>query len=112
MFNSIAVGKYHDHESCGADRGPRPGGGDRVRKRILASRNRALTAWMRRPRRVAFAETAPLLRGAAGDPTARTALAQFAARLPRALWSRRASNPAVEAALARLADAQVRYGYS
>jgi GT2 family glycosyltransferase len=91
---------------------PQPVGGDRERKRILASRNRALTAWMRRPLRVALAETAPLLRGAAGDPTTRTVLAQFAARLPRALWSRRASNPVVEAALARLDDAHVRYAYS
>jgi hypothetical protein len=91
---------------------PQSGAGDRARKRVLAARNRALTACMRRPLRVALAETAPLLRGAVNDPAARAALAQFAARLPRALWRRRAPDPAVEAALARLDGAQLRYGYS
>jgi N-acetylglucosaminyl-diphospho-decaprenol L-rhamnosyltransferase len=91
---------------------PQPGGGEHARKRVLAARNRALTAWMRRPLRVALAETAPLLRGAARDRTARTALAQFTARLPRALWARRACDSAVEAALTRLDEAHVRHGYS
>ncbi|WP_205862602.1 glycosyltransferase family 2 protein [Planosporangium thailandense] len=90
---------------------PQPGG-DRGRKRALAARNRALTAWMRRPLRVALAETAPLLRNAVTDPVARTALGQFAVRLPRALRGRRAADPAVEAALARLVAAEARHGYS
>jgi GT2 family glycosyltransferase len=91
---------------------PQAGAGGDVRKRLLAARNRALTAWMRRPLRVAFAETSPLLRGAVRDPAARATLAQFAARLPRALWARRPSDTAVEAALTRLAVAHERYGYS
>jgi GT2 family glycosyltransferase len=91
---------------------PQPGSGDRVRKRVLAARNRALTAWMRRPLRVALAETTPLLRGAVHDPAARAALGQFAVRLPRALYRRRPADRAVEAALARLDAAQRRHGYS
>lgn len=48
---------------------PQPGGNDHGCKRMLAARNRALTAWMRRPLRVAMAQTAALLR--MGDPGAR-----------------------------------------
>ncbi|NJC65428.1 glycosyltransferase [Planosporangium flavigriseum] len=47
----------------------------------------------------------------AREPAARAAVGQLAARLPRALWRRRAPRPAVEAALARLDDAQLWHGY-
>ncbi|MGC9665627.1 glycosyltransferase family 2 protein [Planosporangium sp. 12N6] len=90
---------------------PQAAAGDRPGKRMLAARNRALTAWMRRPMRVALAETRPLLRGATADAAGRSALAQFVARLPAALRGRRAPDPTVEAALARLDAAQARHGY-
>jgi GT2 family glycosyltransferase len=82
---------------------PEPGG-DRAPKRRLAARNRALTAWMRRPARTVAAETATLVRTAVAQGDIR-GLAGFAARLPRAVLRRRAPDPAVEAALADLADA-------
>jgi GT2 family glycosyltransferase len=75
---------------------------DVTRKRVLASRNRALTAWMRRPYRVAMAQSAALLRSAVTDPDARRAAAQLLVRLPAAILRRRAPRPALEAALHRL----------
>jgi GT2 family glycosyltransferase len=88
---------------------PQSGAGDRARKRALAARNQALTAWMRRPVRLALAQTAPLLTGAVKDPATRAALLEFAVRLPRALRRRRVPDPAVESALARLDGAHQRY---
>jgi hypothetical protein len=80
--------------------------GDGAAKRRLAARNRALTAWMCLPVRTAAAETVTLFRTAASDLGHRT-LASFAIRLPRALIRRRRPDPAVEAALTRLAAAAV-----
>ncbi len=88
----------HHHPAPAAD-----GGG----KRLLATRNAALTAWMRRPVPVAWAHTEVLWQAAAGSRT----LGEFVARLPRALTRRRAPHPAVEAALARLALAERAAGY-
>jgi GT2 family glycosyltransferase len=92
----------HHHPASGNDPAP---------KQRLAARNRALTAWMRRPARVALAHTATLARAAVRDADVRTPAA-FAARLPRALLRRRAPVPAVEAALARLAAAERDAGYT
>jgi GT2 family glycosyltransferase len=80
-------------------------GCDPVPKQRLAARNRALTAWMRRPVRTALLDTTALVRTAGRDADVRT-LASFAARLPRALLHRRAPQPPVEATLARLAAAE------
>jgi GT2 family glycosyltransferase len=74
-------------------------------KRLLAARNAALTAWMRRPVRVAAAQTRALLHA---RPDRRT-LAQFAARLPRALARRRIPHPAIEAAHRLLFHAEQAY---
>jgi hypothetical protein len=74
---------------------------------MLAVRNAALTAWMRRPVPVASAHTAALWQAGAGSRT----LAEFAARLPGALARRRTPDPVVEAALARLAAAEREAGY-
>jgi GT2 family glycosyltransferase len=79
---------------------------DAAARRRLAARNAALTAWMRRPVRVATAQTRALLH-ARPDPAT---LAQFAVRLPRALARRRAPDPAVEAGHALLARAGGRRG--
>jgi GT2 family glycosyltransferase len=69
---------------------PRPadGRGDR-----LATRNRVLTAWMRRPLPMAVSATVDL---------DRRGLADVLPRLPFALWHRRAPDGRTEAALARL----------
>jgi GT2 family glycosyltransferase len=83
---------------------------DRARKHMLATRNRALTAWMRRPYRVAVAQSAALLRDAVTDPVARRAALQLLARLPAGLARRRAPRPALEAALHRLAATTARVG--
>jgi GT2 family glycosyltransferase len=72
------------------------------RKRILANRNRTLTAWMRRPYRIALRQSAALLRAAITDPDARSAAAQLVVRLPAALARRRTPRPTLEAALDRL----------
>jgi len=85
---------------------PAPGG-DGTGKRLLATRNAALTAWMRRPLPVAWAHTQALWQAGADPGTLRG----FAARLPRALARRRVPHPAVEAALARLAAAEYTAGY-
>jgi GT2 family glycosyltransferase len=70
----------------------------------LADRNRVLTAWMRRPVRVAAAQTVGLLAGAARGGPARRAAVQLAGRLPAALARRVAPAPAVEARLRLLED--------
>jgi len=85
------VTAHHDPPPCA----------DPAAKRLLAARNAALTAWMRRPVRVAAAQTRALLRARPDPPT----LAQFAVRVPRALARRRAPDPAVEAGHALLAQA-------
>jgi GT2 family glycosyltransferase len=83
-----------------------PAGGDGTAKQVLAARNRALTAWMRRPWRVAAAQTATLLRAGLTDPIARRAAAQLLVRLPRGLARRRRSRADLETALDRLAAAE------
>jgi GT2 family glycosyltransferase len=65
-------------------------------KQLLATRNAALTGWMRRPVPVAAALTRTLHREAGDHPDGARTLAQFAARLPRALARRRTPDPAVE----------------
>ncbi len=79
-------------------------------KRMLAARNAALTAWMRRPVPVAATQTRALVRATADRSGGGGIRAQFAARLPGALARRRAPHPAVEAALARLARAERDFG--
>jgi glycosyltransferase involved in cell wall biosynthesis len=74
---------------------PGPPSGDDGKVR-LAARNRALTAWMRRPLGVAIRETARLDRPVRGE---------VVRRLPMALARRRRPHPTVEAALATLANA-------
>jgi hypothetical protein len=76
-----------------------PGAGTGPDEAALAARNRALTAWMRRPLPVALSLTASL---AGAGPSARRALAQLLVRLPAALARRRPPRPAVESALRRL----------
>jgi hypothetical protein len=90
---------------------PQPGG-EPSGKRLLGVRNAALTAWMRRPLPVATAHTTTLLRAAAAQPAGVRTVAQFIARLPRALARRRAPHPVVEEALARLARAEREAGYA
>jgi GT2 family glycosyltransferase len=89
---------------------PTAGGGSG--KRLLALRNRALTAWMRRPARVAAAETARLLSAARTDPAARRATRQLLYRLPRALARRRPVPADVELELAMLAAGERAAGYT
>jgi GT2 family glycosyltransferase len=67
---------------------PADGRGDR-----LSTRNRVLTAWMRRPLPMAVSATVDL---------DRRGLAEVLLRLPLALWHRRAPDGRTEAALARL----------
>ncbi|MBA9006110.1 MULTISPECIES: glycosyltransferase family 2 protein [Thermomonospora] len=64
----------------------RPPSRHRVRAEL---RNTLLTAWMRRPARVALERTARLAGAAVRDPDARAALAGAARRLPAALAARR-----------------------
>jgi N-acetylglucosaminyl-diphospho-decaprenol L-rhamnosyltransferase len=85
---------------------------DQAGKDVLAARNRALTAWMRRPYSIAVAQSAALLRNAATDPGARQAVLQLLTRLPAALARRRAPRPELEAALRRLDAAPVLPGDS
>jgi glycosyltransferase involved in cell wall biosynthesis len=87
---------------------PAPASGDA--KRMLARRNAILTAWMRRPVRVAASSTAGLIRAAAADPAARRTLGELLTRLPAALIRRRPPHPQVEAALQILANASKEYG--
>jgi GT2 family glycosyltransferase len=71
----------------------------------LAERNRALTAWMRRPPHVVMRTTVALLRRAPSDRYALAASASLMARLPAALARRRRPDPRVEAALHALGTA-------
>ncbi|MDT4988818.1 MAG: hypothetical protein QOI74_2912 [Micromonosporaceae bacterium] len=75
-------------------------------KAALALRNRALTAWMRRPVPVAISATGSLLRTGVASTAGRRALVGFAARLPRALAARTRPHPTVEADLDGLAAAE------
>jgi GT2 family glycosyltransferase len=79
---------------------PLPSGRDVHARRRLQERNALLTAWMRRPLRVAAARTASAVRHGGADGRAATVAA--ARRLPRALVARKVVPPHVEAALARL----------
>ena len=72
--------------------GPRPG------REAMVRRNAVLTAWLRRPLRLAVGRTAILAAAAPRDPAARQALAGVLVRLPRALRARRPLPPAAEAA--------------
>ncbi|WP_433201388.1 glycosyltransferase family 2 protein [Dactylosporangium sp. CS-047395] len=81
-------------------------------KRLLARRNRVLTAWMRRPLRTALDETAMLLSAARFDPAARPAAAQLLRRVPRALARRRPVPVEVEFELAVLAAGERTAGYA
>jgi GT2 family glycosyltransferase len=75
---------------------------DRVGKEVLAARNRALTAWMRRPYPIALAQTAALLRNAVTDAGGRRVVLQLLTRLPAAVARRRAPRRELEAALRQL----------
>jgi GT2 family glycosyltransferase len=75
---------------------PRPADG---RGERLATRNRVLTAWMRRPLPLAVSATRAL---------DRRGLADVMRRLPLALWHRRAPDPGTEAALALLSGSASR----
>jgi hypothetical protein len=66
---------------------------------------------MRRPIGTAAAESAAVIRAAIGTGDYRT-VGGLTARLPRALLRRRAPDPAVEAALALLAEGENGAGYS
>ncbi|WP_433073706.1 glycosyltransferase family 2 protein [Dactylosporangium sp. CA-052675] len=79
---------------------PQPDPAAESAKRLLALRNRALTAWMRRPVRVAVEATRDVL------ATARPAAWPLLARLPRALARRRRVPAEVEFELALLAAAE------
>ncbi|MER7008779.1 glycosyltransferase [Dactylosporangium sp. NPDC000555] len=79
---------------------------DRAAKRTLQDRNRALTAWMRRPIRVAVTETVALLVTARAGRRLPAAAWRLAVRLPAALAARRPVPPAVEQELAELAAAE------
>jgi GT2 family glycosyltransferase len=72
----------------------------------LAERNRALTAWMRRPLPVALEDTVHLLRQARRCPYARQAVQQLVARLPAALARRRRPDPCLERQLRALEQRQ------
>ncbi|MGI5240798.1 glycosyltransferase family 2 protein [Dactylosporangium sp. CA-139066] len=88
---------------------PRADAAGRAAKRLLAARNRALTAWMRRPARIAVRESVALLTAARADPAARGAAWQLLRRLPGALARRRPVPAEVERELAALAAAEQRH---
>ncbi|MEW9531081.1 glycosyltransferase family 2 protein [Microbispora sp. NPDC049125] len=69
------------------------------RRRVLASRNRLLTAVLRRPWPVVGRAA---LAAARGGPPGWRALGEAVTRLPKALWRRRGLPPEVEAALRSL----------
>lgn len=81
---------------------PTPGGSPS--RASLADRNQALTAWMRRPVRVALTNTGRLVAAGLRSPTDRRAAGQLAVRLPRALARRRRLAPDVEEQLRRLSE--------
>jgi N-acetylglucosaminyl-diphospho-decaprenol L-rhamnosyltransferase len=76
-------------------------------KRAMLAGNAVLTAWMRRPLSVALGATARLLRGGWHDPAARRGFRRLAARLPSALFARRAPHPVVEAELVRMKKSMI-----
>ncbi|MCW2886924.1 MAG: glycosyl transferase family 2 [Streptosporangiaceae bacterium] len=78
----------------------RPPSGRRHRAEL---RNTLLTAWLRRPARIAVRETGRLAARAARDPDARAALAGALRRMPSALLDRRRLPASVERA-ARLIE--------
>src|SRR5256885_781759 len=86
--NGGAVARAYPHR--------RPAGAG-AEKGAMRAGNAVLTAWMRRPLRVALGATARLLRGGWHDAAARRGFRRFAARLPSALAARRAPHPVVEA---------------
>lgn len=91
----------YDHDVV-AHHHPSPPG-DPLGRRRRQLRNDALTAWLRRPARVALSRTAAL--GAAalrGDRPAGGALGEVLVRLPRAWRSRVALPPTVEASVRAL----------
>jgi GT2 family glycosyltransferase len=68
---------------------PSPDGRNSEGRDVTQSRNALLTAWLRRPVRVAARMTGSLAREALGDPAARAALAGMLLRLPAALRRRK-----------------------
>ncbi|NIZ89526.1 glycosyltransferase family 2 protein [Kineosporiaceae bacterium B12] len=82
---------------------PSPRRGTDSRRRELLARNRLLTSWMRRPLRVALAQTA---RAALGGTEQRRGLASAAPAIGRALRQRHAPSPAVERRLRVLESAR------
>ncbi|NAZ82252.1 glycosyltransferase [Kineococcus sp. R8] len=72
---------------------PSPRRGSDARRRELLARNRLLTSWMRRPLRVALAQTA---RAALGPAEQRRGLVSAAPAVPRALRRRHAPSVEVE----------------
>ncbi|GAA4931908.1 glycosyltransferase [Streptomyces coeruleoprunus] len=80
----------------------RPVGGVRDGRRAVMRRNAALTAWLRRPVRVALRQTGALVVAAPRDAEAREALRGLVARLPAALRARAPLPPDVEAAARRV----------
>ena len=86
----------HHHPS-----GHRP---DPQRRRVAELRNALLTAVLRRPRSVALAAAAGLVRQSVRDVAARTALREAFVRLPEALRRRAVLPPAVEEQVRMLED--------
>lgn len=82
------------HLPDAADGAPRAGRSVRVR------RNELLTAWLRRPLRLAAARTVQLAVAGCSDAEARRALAEAVRRLPAALARRRRLPPWVESRIA------------
>lgn len=80
----------------------RPAPGPRRGRDAVVRRNAVLTAWLRRPAKLALARTAALAWAARRDPTARTALRGVLVRLPGALRDRRPLPPEVEDAARRV----------
>jgi GT2 family glycosyltransferase len=77
---------------------------DPRRRRSAELRNVVLTAWMRRPLRVAAHTAGALARESVRDPAARAALVGVLARLPAALRHRAALPPGVESQVRLLED--------
>ncbi|WP_374727357.1 glycosyltransferase family 2 protein [Haloactinomyces albus] len=79
---------------------------DNQQRHSTERRNRALIAWMRRPRREAIAATRALLRESPNSTTALTALGGLLRRLPRALAQRHTLPAEVEQQIAALRTAR------
>lgn len=69
---------------------------DDAGRRSLLARNEVITAWLRRPARVAWPATVALVRQARHDPIARRALLSLIRLLPLALARRRVVPPGLE----------------